>query len=69
MTDAASGPKPHIPYWHLWSDADGVSHQRHCTLTVFELKGVGIGAPLWYYMQDRSEATVVFTVQPVGCVG
>ena len=27
-----SGPKPEVPYWHLWRDADGVSHQTRCTL-------------------------------------
>ena len=68
MTDD-TGPRPEIPYWHLWTDAGGVSHQTRCALTEFELKGVGRAAPQWNNKQDRVEATVVYTVQPVGWVG
>lgn len=63
------GPPPNVPYWHLWTDVDGVSHQTKCALTEFELKGIGPAEPQWNDQQDRSEATVVFTVQPVGWVG
>jgi len=38
-------------------------------LTDFDLKGVGDAAPQWNNARDRSEATVVHTVQPVGWVG
>jgi hypothetical protein len=68
MTETA-GPPPEIFYWHLWTGGDGVSHQTRCSLTEFELKGVGQAAPQWNNRQDRSDATVVFTVQPVGWVG
>ncbi len=68
MSDS-SGPRPEIPYWHLWTDEQGVSHQTRCTLTEFSLKGVGDAAPQWNNKQPRSEATVVYTVQPVGWVG
>jgi hypothetical protein len=64
-----NGPRPEIPYWHLWADADGVSHQTRCVLTEFELKGVGGAAPQWSNKQERSEATVVYTVQPVDWIG
>ncbi|WP_158803268.1 MULTISPECIES: cupin domain-containing protein [unclassified Acidisoma] len=64
MTD-----KPSVPYWHLWRDEAGVSHQGLCHLTAWELKGVGNAAPQWNDRQQRSDATVVFTVQPVGWVG
>jgi hypothetical protein len=60
---------PTVPYWHLWTDADGISHQALCELENFEFKGVGDAAPQWNNKQARSEATVVFTVQPVGWVG
>ena len=63
------GPKPAVRYWHIWTDADGVSHQDRCELTEFELKGVGPADPQWNNQQARSEATVVFTVQPAGWVG
>ena len=61
--------KPAIGYWHLWTDADGISHQTRCALDNFELKGVGPADPQWNDKQKRSEATVVYTVQPVGWVG
>jgi hypothetical protein len=63
------GPKPEIPYWHLWRDADGVSHQSLCSLTAFQEHRVGGAAPQWNNPQPRSEATVVYTVQPVGWIG
>ena len=42
-----TGPPPEIPYWHLWTDDQGVSHQSACRLTAFELKGIGAAAPQW----------------------
>ncbi len=68
MTES-TGTRPEVGYWHLWTDGDGVSHQTRCALTEFELKGVGGAAPQWSNKQERSEATVVYTVQPVGWVG
>ena len=32
----SSDPKPAVSYWHLWTDAEGVSHQTRCTMTEFE---------------------------------
>jgi hypothetical protein len=64
-----AGPSPEVTYWHLWVDAEGVSHQTACKLTAFALKGVGGAAPQWNHQQPRCEATVVTTVQPVGWVG
>jgi quercetin dioxygenase-like cupin family protein len=61
--------QPLVGYWHLWTDAQGISHQTRCGLTNFQLKGVGQAAPQWNDQQARSEATVVFTVQPVGWIG
>jgi hypothetical protein len=63
------GPKPSVPYWHLYVDADGVSRQTRCALSDYELKSVGAAAPQWNDKMDRSDATVVFTVQPIGWVG
>jgi len=65
----ATGPSPIVPYWHLHVDADGVSHQSRCALTAYELTSVGSAAPQWNDKMARGEATVVFTVQPVGWVG
>lgn len=60
---------PKVGYWHLWTDEAGISHQVRCELERFDLKGVGNAAPQWNDKQERSDATVVFTVQPVGWVG
>ena len=35
-----SGAKPTVPYWHLHTDADGVSRQTRCAMTEFELKSM-----------------------------
>jgi hypothetical protein len=66
---SALGPKPSVPYWHLWTDAYGVSHQHQCRLDGYAPHAVGAADPQWNNAQARSEATVVFTVQPVGWVG
>ena len=61
--------KPSVPYWHLWVDGRGVSHQRQCLLTQYELARVGAADPQWNDKQSTYLSTVVFTVQPVGWVG
>jgi hypothetical protein len=63
------GPRPQVAYWHLWTGEDGITHQTECRLTEFEVARVGAAAPQWNDPQRRGEATVVFTVQPVGWVG
>jgi hypothetical protein len=65
----ASGHAPSVPYWHLWTDAHGISHQAPCALTSFELKGVGGADPQWNNRHATHSSTVVVTVQPVGWVG
>ena len=67
MSDA--GPKPSVPYQHLYTDENGISRFRECALEDYELKGVGDADPQWNDKMERGEATVVFTVQPVGWVG
>ena len=63
------GPPPQVPYWHLWTDDDGVSHQQQCRLTDYQPHRVGAADLQWNNQQPRGESTVVFTVQPVGWVG
>jgi hypothetical protein len=65
---AATGPRPSAPYWHLWVDDQGVSHQTQCALTNYHLAGVGAAAPQWNNRQPTYPSTTVFTVQPVGWV-
>ena len=67
MNDPA--PKQAAPYWHLCVDDDGISRLHACHLTQYALKAVGPAQPQWNNAMSRSEATVVFTVQPVGWIG
>ncbi|WP_026434397.1 cupin domain-containing protein [Paracidovorax oryzae] len=63
------GPRPSVPYQHLYTDADGVSRFQACALTGYELHRVGAADPQWNNTMERGDSTVVFTVQPVGWVG
>jgi hypothetical protein len=62
--------KPVVPYWHLWTDAGGVSRQAHCTMTAFELKSMQPPAdPQWQGRKTSGAMTTLVTVQPVGWIG
>jgi hypothetical protein len=63
------GPRPSVPYWHLWADDEGVSHQSQCRLDHYAAHRVGNAAAQWNDPQAPCEASVVFTVQPVGWIG
>ena len=63
------GEKPSVHYWHLYVDRDGVSRQKQCALTDFELKSVGPADPQWNDKMKRGESTAVFVVLPVGWEG
>lgn len=65
MTD-----KPSVPYWHLWTDSDGVSRQTRCTMEQFELKTFAPpAAPQWQGEKTTGTITTVITVLPVGWTG
>ena len=62
--------KPAMAYWHVYTDADGVSRQARCALSAFAFKGVGPGvAPQWNDKMEPTKAGVTFTVLPVGWLG
>jgi hypothetical protein len=63
------GPRPSLPYWHIYVDADGVSRQVECTLTEYQSAQIGAAAPQWNNEQASDPDKIVFTVQPVGWVG
>lgn len=67
LLEALQDP-PAVLYWHIWTDAAGVSHQQRCQLSQFELTRIGAAAPQWSDAQP-GDATVVFMVLPVGWVG
>jgi quercetin dioxygenase-like cupin family protein len=62
--------RPQIVYWHLWTDAEGVSRQRRCVMTEFELGSISEPAgPQWLGQTTRADVTVMVTVLPVGWTG
>ncbi|HEY6457831.1 MAG TPA: hypothetical protein VIY90_21360 [Steroidobacteraceae bacterium] len=61
---------PTVDYWHLYTDSDGVSHQRRCAMTEFEMKSISANtAPQWQGRPSRGDMTVLVMVLPVGWVG
>jgi len=65
MTD-----KPEVPYWHLWTDAAGISRQTRCALTHFQLKSIQAPAdPQWLGDRISGAMTVLVSVLPVGWIG
>ncbi len=62
--------KPTVPYWHLYTDPQGISRQKRCMMTAFELKSMQPPAdPQWQGRKHHDGMTVLVTVQPVGWVG
>lgn len=62
--------KPVVPYWHLWTDNDGISCQRQCMMTDFELKSISDKAsPQWQGRKTSGSMTEMVTVLPVGWMG
>ncbi|KQP65993.1 cupin [Methylobacterium sp. Leaf469] len=65
-----TGTTPTMPYWHVFTDPEGISRQERFTLSNFRFQGVGPDvAPQWNDKQDPTKAGVTFTVLPVGWVG
>jgi hypothetical protein len=61
---------PTVEYWHLWTDAEGVSHQTRCTMTEFELKAVQpSAAPQWQGKRIQGSMSVLMTVLPAAWEG
>ena len=62
--------KPTIPYWHLWTDADGISHQTRCAMNEFDKAAIAPrAAPQWIGAKTQDHTTVFVTVLPVGWIG
>lgn len=62
--------RPIVPYWHLWTDTNGVSRQTQCAITEFELKSMQPPAnPQWQGRPIIGQTTTMVTVQPVGWIG
>lgn len=65
MTEA-----PTVTYWDLWTDGEGISHQRRCEMTDFKLKPIQEPAdPQWLGRATSGAMTQMITVLPVGWIG
>ena len=63
-------PAPKVPYWHLWTDENGISHQSRCTMSDFQLKSMQPpAAPQWQGKKHSGPMSWIVTVQPVGWSG
>jgi len=59
-----------VPYWHVWTDEKGVSHQKRGEMSAFKFESISPGAaPSWINRQSTPGAKVVVLVLPVGWVG
>jgi hypothetical protein len=70
MTESSPPDPPHLPYWHVWTDDDGLTRQTRCELSAFALESMGGGAAAqWNDRLMTTESGVLFCVLPVGWVG
>ena len=61
---------PSIPYWHVFTDADGISRQRQGRVTGFVMNAISAGASAqWIGERTQGSMTVLFTVLPPGWQG
>lgn len=66
----ADPEKPTIPYWHLWADEAGATHQTRCELTHFQWQGMGGKAsPQWNDHLLAGETSLLLSVLPIGWTG
>ncbi len=66
---SADHPAPKIPYWHVWTDAQGVSHQTRAELTNFEMQTMSGAAPQWLDRFGGERCSIIIGVLPVGWEG
>lgn len=61
---------PSIPYWSVWADAQGVTHQTHCALRNLALQDFAhTDHPEWVSQQDHATKRYIFNIMPVGWIG
>jgi len=61
---------PSIPYWHVYTDAEGISRQRQGRIDDFVMNAISAGASAqWIGRRVQGGMTVLFTVLPPGWQG
>jgi hypothetical protein len=59
-----------VPYWHVWTDENGVSQQDRCELRDFKNESISSGAaPSWIDRLSSPGSHVIILYLPVGWVG
>jgi len=62
--------KPTVPFWHVFTDENGVSHQQRSEFSAFQFRSIAEGAaPSWIDKKSTPGTTMLVVVQPVGWVG
>jgi len=68
MNNTLSGPE--IPYWYVWRDEHGISHQRRAALISNKLDTVSPGsAVIWQSITENVPTKVLFLTIPPGVEG
>ena len=58
-TAVSTESSPVVPYWHVWTDADGISHQSRCGLSEFHKAPIqSRAAPQWIGAETRHDAKI-----------
>ena len=61
---------PKIPFWHVWTDLNGISHQSQQWMEGFVLEQLCSGTDsLWVGPRRSGKATMLTLVLPSGYVG
>lgn len=61
---------PTLPYWHVWTDDEGVTHQTRCELSGFNMQSMGGKAALqWNDTVLAGQTNLLFCVLPGGWIG
>jgi hypothetical protein len=61
---------PSLTYWHVWTGAEGVSHQEQRTVVDFSMRVVAEGAAaIWVADAGAQDAHAWLSVLPVGLIG
>jgi quercetin dioxygenase-like cupin family protein len=67
---AENGAPASFGYWHVWTDPQGVSHQKKCEIRNFVLQSIEPpAAPQWLNRLKTEGASVVISVLPAGWIG
>jgi hypothetical protein len=61
---------PVMPYWHVWCDDEGISHQSQGVVSGFAMQVFSAGAaPLWVQPGQQGQLKILFLQLPPGWQG